>query len=155
MNCRHLIAAALLLLPAPALACRCRVANTEEERAAYADSIAARSHVVAIGRFQSKARKGRRLFLVRERLAGALEKRLWVLDFGSGPSAGGLVYSGSCVTVTPWVDRDRVLVLRRRPEDVDYAPAYEADTCASSFLAGNPRVLARIARRSRPVEPSH
>lgn len=110
--------------------------------------------MVATGRFETKGRKERVRFLVRKRISGASQKRPWVRRFGPFGGFGDLIYSGTCVNVEPWSDSDKVIVLRRRPDEAEFAPAYEADSCASSFLSDHPDLIAQVARRSSRPRPA-
>ena len=141
-----LIGCAMLCFGSPALACRCLVANTLEAKVAYADRIAARAHLVALGRFTDGSVDDFQQFTVNERLAGSRDRELWV----AGPGwIAPLNYSGSCVGGETWQFEDRVLVLRRREEEAADR-GYLADSCATRFLQENPDMLARLRAMSHP-----
>jgi hypothetical protein len=146
MRSRHFLALCVLLSPAPALACRCWVADTEGKRAGYTASIAASAHVVATGRFMGQVRNGARLFVVRERLAGSSLRRFWVLDDRLTAGPNEIVFS--CGVDTRQA-KELVLVLKRRREEADGARAYEGDACATSFLTQDPEARALIGARRR------
>ena len=146
MRLRYGLALALFFSASPALACRCRVATTPEQQVAYADEIAARSKLVAIGRFTPVQRNGLQRFAVGERLVGSPRRRLWVVA-RHGRAGGPLSFSGSCTgIVTPWESEDRALVLRRREDDAAMEPGYQADACATHFLQDHPDALDRLRR---------
>ena len=146
MRFRPALALCVLLSPAPALACRCLVADTAARRAEYVAWITASADAVALGRFTDKTRGDARRFVVRERLTGSPPRWIWVLDEQLTAGPGEIVLGCGVDTRQR---REMALVLKRRREGGEGAREYEGDACATSFLTRDPEARALIRARRR------
>lgn len=137
--------ALLAMFPAPAKACRCYVADTPDERAAYASRIGRNAYAVMLGEFSERGETLK--FVANEVVLGPSRTRYSFPNPLLQP-AGRLIYSGSCVQIAPRPGMRTVLVLRR-PEDDDSIPQTPLpDGCASRFLTDHPGAIGVLRRRA-------